>query len=149
MSLSRSGVRPVGPENGERRPEPGERGRTVLIVEDDDGLRETLAKGLARHGFHVLTAATAAEALERAEAEGEIDVLVLDIVLPDSWGAQVALAHTAFQPQTKFIYMSGHAQDDSVLRASVDVDEVPFLEKPFEVSELVEVIERTLAEASK
>jgi len=123
---------------------------TVLIVEDDADLLETLAKSLRRRDFDVLTAATAAEALALAEkGQIEIDVIVIDIVLPDSWGSQVALAHTAFQPDTRFVYMSGHAKDDAVLRASMEIDEIPFLEKPFQIPELSRAIESVLEEKQR
>lgn len=113
----------------------------VLIVEDDEDLRGVLAEGLRGYGFEVHTAGTADEAFEWAQREDlEIDVIVLDIVLPDSWGSQVALSHNAFQPETCTIYISGHVRDDAVLRATVAGDQVPFLEKPFRTSELADLI---------
>lgn len=130
--------------NGEPRPS------TVLIVEDDEDLRNTLASGLRLQGFKVFTAGSADEALRWAQRDDvKFDVIVLDIVLPDSWGAQVALSHNAFQPWTRSIYISGHARDDAVLRASTDLDQVPFLEKPFGVSELVGLIEEVMAQPGR
>lgn len=128
----------------------GRKGPTVLIVEDDEDLCHTLASGLRVRGFNVLTAGTADEALSWAERKNsKIDVIVLDIVLPDSWGSQVALSHTAFQPETRFIYISGHTWEDAVLRATTEIDQVPFLEKPFGVSDLADLIEDVLRDSGR
>lgn len=125
----------------------GKRVPTVLIVEDDEDLCNTLASGLRVRGFNVFTAATADEALRRAElTDTKIDVIVLDLVLPDSWGSQLAISHNAFHPETRCIYISGHAREDAVLRASTQLDGIPFLEKPFGVSELAGLIEDVLGQ---
>lgn len=128
----------------------GRKRSTVLIVEDDEDLCSSLADGLQRFGYNVVTAGTADEALEWAQrTDVTIDVTVLDIVLPDSWGSQVALSHTAFQPNTRFVYMSGHARDDAVLRATANIDQVPFLEKPFDVTELAGLIQEVLEDPAQ
>lgn len=119
----------------------------VLLVDDDRDLLDTLAGGLQSLGFEVFTAGTAEEAIDWARsADRPADVVVLDILLPDSWGAQVALEFSAFSPSPRFIFMSGHARDDAVLAAGAELDEIPFLEKPFKVRDLVRMIDSAVTD---
>lgn len=120
---------------------------TVLVVEDDEAMRRMLATRLERRGFDVYTAGTAQEALTWAEREDlTFDVILLDLVLPDAWGSQVALSQTAFQPGSQCIFMSGFTRDDPVLRACTDLDDVRFLEKPFEMADLFGLIDEALTD---
>jgi DNA-binding response OmpR family regulator len=113
----------------------------VLLVDDDDDLRQTLRGGLQAMGFTITAASTAAEALAAlADARIRIDVIVMDLMLPDSWGPQVAMERTLYRPDTPVLYISGYSAGDAVLRASVAADDVPFLQKPFSVSELARSI---------
>ncbi len=116
-------------------------GVSVLLVDDDPWLRSLLVRGLERRGFEVRPAATAEEALRVvADPSVSIDVIVMDIVLPDSWGGQVAMEQSLFRPGTPVIFISGHTRDDIVLRASSGQEETTFLEKPFGVAELSQAI---------
>ena len=118
-----------------------ERAIEVLLVDDDSGLRGVLARGLKRKGFQVSAAATAEDALRLvSDPAVPMDVVVMDIVLPDSWGSQVAMELSLFRPETPVLFMSGHALEDSVLQASSDQGEIVFLAKPFTVDELASTI---------
>ena len=113
----------------------------VLLVDDDDDLRQTLRSGLQAMGFTVTAASTAAEALAGlADAQLRIDAIVMDLMLPDSWGPQVAMERTLYRPDTPVLYISGYSAGDAGLKASVAGDDVPFLQKPFSVRELARAI---------
>ena len=113
----------------------------VLLVDDDDDLRQTLCGGLQAMGFTITATSTAAEALAAlADTRIRIDVIVMDLMLPDSWGPQVAMERTLYRPDAPVLYISGYTSGDAVLRASVAADNVPFLQKPFSVSELARAI---------
>lgn len=120
---------------------------SVLLVDDEDDFRKTAAAGLAAYGFNVIEAGSAEEALDvAAEQDVLIDVVVMDIMLPDSWGPQVSFEQSFVRPDVAFIYISGYTKDDNMLRASSD--DVPFLEKPFQIKELAELIREVLADGS-
>jgi two-component system cell cycle sensor histidine kinase/response regulator CckA len=104
---------------------------TVLLVEDEDGVRTLTERVLRRAGYHVLTAATGAEAEDVAERHATpIDVLVTDVVMPDRAGPVLAEQLLARRPQMKVLYVSGYT-DDAVVRRGVVSEGMPFLQKPF------------------
>jgi two-component system, cell cycle sensor histidine kinase and response regulator CckA len=121
----------------------------VLLVDDDPDIRKVFSLGLEKRGFQVIAAGTAGEALKLAEdPDVQIDVIIMDIVLPDSWGSQVAMEQTLFRPETKVIYISGYSKGDAVLGASSINEAVDFLPKPFTVEELAAKIREVLSENS-
>lgn len=125
-------------------------GRTVMIVEDHRRFRTVLRRFLEVQGFTVLEAADGEEALLLAtDHEEPIDLLLVDIVLPDSSGSNVAQHMRVSHPEVKLIYMSGHSETDTILRGGIQTEHTPFLAKPFEMAELMELIDRVLAEASE
>lgn len=119
---------------------------TVLIVEDDADLRHSLVTWLQQtRNYTVLPARDGDEARQWAQREDlRIDVAVIDLVLPDSFGSQVAFDQTFARPDIKTIYMSGHVPQDEVLAASLKGPDSVFLEKPFELSELGNAIDDAL-----
>jgi CheY-like chemotaxis protein len=130
-------VRPV--------PEPAPSGTgTVLVVEDEAGVRHLARHVLSRFGYRVLEAADGIEALRLAEVEqGSIDLLLTDVVMPGMSGAELADRFLALRPHTRVLYASGYA-DDAVMRHGVRHDGVPFLQKPFEPDELVRCVRELL-----
>lgn len=119
----------------------------VLLVDDDAGLIKSLTKALEARGMTVLSAGTAADALALiADPAVGIDIVVMDLVLPDSWGSQVAMEQTLYRPDVPVVYISGYARGDAVLAASTIGDVGPFLEKPFTPDELVKLIRRVAHE---
>jgi DNA-binding NtrC family response regulator len=117
----------------------------VLLVDDDTALIRSLTAGLQAHGLSVTPAGTAAEALAViADPAVEIDVIVMDVVLPDSFGSQVAMERTLYRPDVPVVYISGYARGDAVLAATASSasEAGPFLEKPFTPDELVAVVRR-------
>jgi two-component system, cell cycle sensor histidine kinase and response regulator CckA len=109
----------------------------VLLVDDDGALVSAVTRGLEREGFSVVSAGSSEEAIRiAADLETRIDVVVMDIVLPDSWGGQVAMEQGLFRPAIPVIFISGHSEGDAVLTASSGQEETTFLAKPFSIEEL-------------
>jgi CheY-like chemotaxis protein len=103
----------------------------VLVVEDVAQVRAVACEMLTRHGYTVLEAADAETALRLAgKHEGEIHLLLTDVVMPDSSGRELADELVSLRPRTKVLYMSGYT-DDAVVRHGVLQEGIPFLQKPF------------------
>ncbi len=110
---------------------------TILLLEDEDALRELLASDLRETGYRVLEARDPAEALKRAsETEGPIDLLLSDVVLPMMNGPQAGEAIRRIRPGLKALYMSGYAEKDVNLQGLPRVEDAVHLEKPFSRDEL-------------
>ncbi|MDJ0343935.1 response regulator transcription factor [Streptomyces sp. H10-C2] len=105
----------------------------VLVVEDDHGLRDVLARGLREEHFEVLTAADGAGALR--VVDDRVDAVVLDIGLPDSDGRDVCHAMRAAGVQVPVLFLTAHdGLADRLSGFSAGGDD--YLAKPFHLSEL-------------
>ena len=122
--------RPRG--DGDRRPESRPRaghGETILVVEDQDAVRDVTVRILRRNGYIVLEAASAADAISIA-ASTDVDLLLTDVVMPTMTGDVLAGVLRVDRPALAVLYMSGYAQN--VLGAQRSLDEgVGLIEKPF------------------
>ena len=113
----------------------------ILIVDDDEAIRESMKKILQREGFEVLLAPDGRVALEQIDPHG-IDLLLLDIDLPGRNGWEVFEEFTARRPALPVIVITGHAGQFPIARsAGVDV----FMEKPLDASKLLQAIREVLA----
>jgi len=117
---------------------------TILLVEDDAGVR-SLAMFTLRHcGYDVLEAVDGADALDVLNSrDGDVDLLLTDVVMPGISGRKVAEAAKASYPAIKVLYMSGYT-DDSVVRHGVLQAEIAFLQKPFTPGSLVRKVREVL-----
>ena len=102
---------------------------TVLLVEDEDSIRALLRTVLRRHGYTVIEAARAAEALSVSDNyHGRIDLLMTDLSMPQMNGDELATRLSHLRPDTRILFMSGmteHAvQGDIAAHAA-------FIQKPF------------------
>jgi two-component system cell cycle sensor histidine kinase/response regulator CckA len=112
-------------------------GETVLVVEDEDDLREAAKRIFAGAGYHVIAAASGAEAVEIARThDGPIDLLVTDIVMPHMLGTEAARRIRAIKPSAAVLYMSGYAWPVHASEGRLDPD-VALVEKPFSAAELL------------
>lgn len=102
----------------------------ILLVEDNDELREALTQSLASLGYRMLTAHDAVMALDLAgKAPGGVDLVLTDLVLPGASGVELFHALQPSQPQAKLVVMTGHPMTDTRLEAMKHV--AHWLEKPF------------------
>ena len=109
---------------------------TVLIVDDEAGLRRVLERFLERHGYRVLSAGTAESAYEMLAAE-EADALLLDIHLPTMSGLALYLAivHRWPRLEGRIAIMTGDAEADEV-RTWLEHNRCMVLRKPFNLGEI-------------
>jgi len=121
-----------------------ERPKVVFFVDDDDKFREITSELLKRRGYEMILAASAKEASEVIESyEGEIDVLLMDIKLPDGWGATVAYRLCQIRPNMAVVYTTGFAKGDPVLSAGLGSADF-VVTKPFTSEQLASELERAM-----
>ena len=104
--------------------------QTVLLVEDEEGLRELTKRLLTRQGYTVVVAGDAEEAIRRFDENPSIDVLLTDVVMPGASGPELVGQLVARRPGLKVIYMSGYT-DDAIVHHGVLNPGIAFLHKPF------------------
>ena len=103
----------------------------VLVVEDEEGVRRLIVRGLEEHGYRVLAAADGAAALQLEAAHaGPIELLITDVLMPGMTGREVADAVKRRRPAIHVLFISGYT-DDEVLRHGVVVGKDAFFQKPF------------------
>jgi DNA-binding NtrC family response regulator len=104
---------------------------TVLLVEDDEMVRNLTRRMLAGRGYTVLTASRGEDALGVVERHGgPIDLLVTDVVMPGMSGRDVARRVAALRPEVKVLYLSGYT-DDAIVRHGMLEPGIAFVQKPF------------------
>ena len=115
----------------------------ILLVEDEDAVRELLRTVLKARGYAVIEARNGREGLKLCEDHpGAIDMLVTDVVMPELGGRELAEAVVKLRPGLKVLFMSGHT-DDVILKEGVQQGAV-FLHKPFTPMQLAQKVRDTL-----
>ncbi len=118
---------------------------TILLVEDEEGLRGLNARGLTSRGYTVLQAGNGIEALEIFEAQkGEVDLVVSDVVMPEMDGPTLLKELRARNPEVKIIFVSGYAED-AFEKHLPEGTQFAFLAKPFPLKQLVGKVKETMA----
>lgn len=119
---------------------------TILLVEDQLGVRRAARRILRRAGYQVFEAAHAEDALALATAyPGRLDVLLTDVVMPGMSGPQLAEKILEHRPDTKVLYMSGYAEDVDEVRAAIERGQT-LLPKPFTPERLLTRLREALGE---
>ena len=138
---------PVSPPvAGSDRILPAGRG-TVLLVEDDEVVREFVREVLTENGYSVIPTATADEAVGAADAHaGVIALLLTDVVVPGTGGSRLAEAIAGRRPGLPVLYMSGYTEDAVVHHGVLDAG-ITLLSKPFTPHELLRAVQTALAPA--
>jgi PAS domain S-box-containing protein len=120
-------------------------GGTVLVVDDEPELLEIAHEYLVAMGYSVLRADNAPSALKTIAEDGEIDLMITDIIMPGGMnGVELAQKARVLSPRLKVIYSSGFPADALVERNRTRVDD-PMLRKPYQRMEFAAMVRRTLA----
>ncbi len=117
---------------------------TILLVEDEDGLRRVAQRALEKVGYKVLTAADGLEALELYHQRShEVDLIITDVVMPKLGG--IALYRTLLQDghAPRFLFTSGYAAEE-VMRGDLQDVELPLLQKPWTLADLTQRVREVL-----
>jgi two-component system, cell cycle sensor histidine kinase and response regulator CckA len=118
---------------------------TILLVEDEEGLRQLNARGLTSRGYTVLEAGNGVEAIEVLEkSDGQVDLVVSDVVMPEMDGPTLLRELRTRNPTLKIIFVSGYAEDAFQKHLPAD-GQFAFLAKPFTLKQLVNAVKETLA----
>jgi two-component system cell cycle sensor histidine kinase/response regulator CckA len=118
---------------------------TILLVEDEEGLRSLNARGLRSRGYSVIEASNGIEALEALEEKnGAVDLVVSDVVMPEMDGPTLLKTMRGRNPDLKIIFVSGYAED-AFEKSLPENQQFAFLPKPFTLSQLVAAVKETMA----
>ena len=118
---------------------------TVLLVEDEDGVRDLLQEILTDQGYRVLSASRGAEALRISDlADEDIPLLVTDVVMPQMSGRELARRLRARRPSLRVLYLSGYTEEAIAQHGVIEPD-AAFLQKPFTRVDLARKIREVLA----
>jgi DNA-binding response OmpR family regulator len=119
---------------------------TVLVVDDEEDLRDIMRRMLERRGFATLTAGDSQQAIAVCrEHPGEIDVLVTDLGLPGASGGELSRTATELRPGMRVVYISGLPKEMAVAEGLINADAL-LVKKPFTTDLLIEALRSVLAE---
>lgn len=116
----------------------------ILIVDDDTSLRTALFRSLDRKSYQVITANCYKEALQLGQSDRKLDLVVADLRLPDGDGIELIQELKTVNPGCQFIVLTGFGSIEAAIRATKSGAE-HFITKPFELDELLGLIERCLS----
>jgi two-component system cell cycle sensor histidine kinase/response regulator CckA len=118
---------------------------TILLVEDEEGLRGLNARGLASRGYTVLQAGNGVEAIEVLDGRNEeVDLVVSDVVMPEMDGPTLFRVLRERNPDIKVIFVSGYAEN-AFEKNLPEGEKFVFLPKPFTLKQLVAAVKETMA----
>ena len=117
---------------------------TILLVEDEEGLRALNARGLTSRGYTVIEAGNGVEAIAVLEREGHVDLVVSDVVMPEMDGPTLLKELRRRDPNVKVIFVSGYAEE-AFQKNLPEQEQYEFLAKPFTLKQLVSKVKETMA----
>ena len=119
-------------------------GATVMVAENEPGVRRVVERVLRSHGYRVLAVDSSAEALSCARRETRpLDLLLTDVIMPERSGRELAAEMAQLQPGIALLYMSGYP-DEVIARHGVLQQDEHFLQKPFTAAELLAAVDACL-----
>jgi PAS domain S-box-containing protein len=142
MYLPRADARAEG-DGGEASQEIPRGTEAILVVEDEEGVRNVAGRVLRGCGYTVYEAPDGERAIELLEEGLEVDLLLTDLIMPRMGGRDLAHRAETLRPRAKVLFMSGYT-DDVVLRQDLAKRGIPFLQKPFSMSTLTHKVRDTL-----
>jgi CheY-like chemotaxis protein len=123
--------------------------KTILLVDDESDIRELAGLTLEEHGYRVLTACDAQEALLLGEKHGrEIDALVTDVMMPGISGVQLAELLTKRLPDLRVLFVSGHS-NEAISGETLLATRSSYLQKPYRGNALIAKVGEVLASSSE
>jgi CheY-like chemotaxis protein len=121
------------------------RGETVLVVDDEEGVRASIADSLSSIGYRVVSAGDGPAALRLVMTEQPV-LAILDFAMPGMNGAELARAAKAMRPELKVVFASGYAQSEAL--EEIVGKSVTVLRKPFTIESLSSLVARELSGSS-
>jgi two-component system cell cycle sensor histidine kinase/response regulator CckA len=115
----------------------------VLVVDDDEGIRQFAARALASGGYEVETACDGQDALRSIEARPPFDLFIIDVMMPGMRGDELARRLHDRDPETKVLYFTGYADQFFATRPMLRENEV-VLVKPVTVRAFLEAVSRRI-----
>ena len=128
------------PPEPARRADSDRRNQTVLVVDDEAGVRDFAAEALVELGYDVLSAGDADQAMKLVEDNGDIHILLTDVVMPGKSGRELADAVHRLRPAMQVLFMTGYTQNAIVHNGVLDTG-THLITKPFTISQLGEELE--------
>lgn len=118
---------------------------TVLLVDDDELLRNLVSRRLKKRGYEVLEAPDGRVALERFRSAPAVDAVVTDLVMPEQEGIETIRHLRALAPALPIVAMSGGVRGtDHILKVAGHLGATRTLAKPFQIDDLLEILQGLL-----
>src|SRR5271154_5877406 len=118
-------------------------GSTILVADDDRGIRTVLTQALGRAGYDVRTTGNAAT-LWRWVSDGEGDLVITDVVMPDENGLDLLPRIKKIRPDLRIVVMSAQSTLLTAVKAT-QRGAFEYLPKPFDIRQLVNLVQRALS----
>ena len=129
--LPRVGADRMLPRNGDHVSATRGGSETILIVEDEDMVRDLASRGLRERGYQVLEARHGADAIRQLELHRDgVDLVISDVVMPEMGGRELGRRLAGFKRPLSVLYISGYTGEDVIQRGLLDAG-APFQQKPF------------------
>jgi two-component system cell cycle sensor histidine kinase/response regulator CckA len=142
-------IKPVATESRPARAADDTGQGTILLVEDEEGLRSLNARGLKSRGYNVLEAGNGLEAIELIDGhDGSIDLVVSDVVMPEMDGPALLKELRKRSPDLKIIFVSGYAEE-AFAKSLPEGGQFEFLAKPFTLKQLIAKVKDTMAQGTQ
>jgi CheY-like chemotaxis protein len=118
---------------------------TILVVEDEEDLRNLVCETLKSNGYKVLMASNGAEALAILKTHGKkIHLIITDVVMPQGGGSELARHAQAIDKDVKILFQSGYTED-TLIQNGIHAGKIHFLEKPYTIKVFLSKVRTILA----